>query len=96
MLILIFSAFKASRAPQADRAEEAPLFERSEFERRARSDEEHRVSMRSIGECMALRFWLLLPSTKVARAAKRRESFASDSHRIKQPIKPPYTDAADG
>jgi len=40
---LIFSAFKASRAPQAETAEEARVSERSEFPRRAVSGEEHRA-----------------------------------------------------
>ncbi len=36
-LLLIFSAFIASRAPQSETAEEARVFERSEFPRRAGS-----------------------------------------------------------
>jgi hypothetical protein len=40
--LLIFSAFKASRAPQAEMAEEARVSERSEFPRRAVSGEERR------------------------------------------------------
>ncbi|WP_139202769.1 hypothetical protein [Pseudoxanthomonas sp. GM95] len=53
-LLLIFSAFKASRAPQAETAEEARVSERSEFPRRAVSGAEHRAPMQSIGECQAL------------------------------------------
>lgn len=46
---------KASRAPQPDAAEEAPLSERSELGRRAASGEERRAPMRlhRIGECPA-------------------------------------------
>ena len=57
---------KASRAPQVDAAVEAPLFERSEFGRRAASAEEHRAPMRlhRIGSRPAQRFWLLLPRQK--------------------------------
>ncbi|WP_139202857.1 hypothetical protein [Pseudoxanthomonas sp. GM95] len=66
---LIFSAFKASRAPQAEMAEEARVFERSEFPRRAISDEEHRAPMRSIGECQALAVLLPFAKTKGRRAA---------------------------
>ncbi|WP_139202928.1 hypothetical protein [Pseudoxanthomonas sp. GM95] len=73
---MIFSAFKASRAPQAETAEEARVFERSEFPRRAVSGEEHRAPMRSIGECQALAVLLPFAKTKGSRAAKRRESSA--------------------
>jgi hypothetical protein len=76
-LLLIFSAFKASRAPELETAEEARVFERSEFPRRAVSSEEHRAPMRSIGECPALAVLLPFAKTKGSRAAKRRESFAS-------------------
>ena len=37
---------KASRASQGDEAEEAPLFERSEFGGRASSNEKHRAPIR--------------------------------------------------
>jgi hypothetical protein len=45
-LALASLSLKASRAPQADTAAEAPLFERSEFGRRAVSGEERRAPMR--------------------------------------------------
>ncbi|WP_139202784.1 hypothetical protein [Pseudoxanthomonas sp. GM95] len=77
--ILIFSAFKASRAPQAETAEEARVSERSEFPRRAVSGEEHRAPMQSIGECQAMAVLATFAKTKVARAAKRRESSRSST-----------------
>jgi hypothetical protein len=52
-LLLIFSAFKGSRAPQLETAEEARVSERSEFPRRAVSGEERRAPMGSIGERQA-------------------------------------------
>ena len=57
---------KASRAPQAGAAAEAPLFEHSEFGRRAASAEEHRAPMQlyRIGSRPDQRFWLLLPRQK--------------------------------
>jgi hypothetical protein len=82
--LVIFSALKASRAPQLQMAEEVRVSERSEFPRRAVCSEARRAPMRSIGERRALRFWLLLPSTKVARGAKRRESLVFGETAAKQ------------
>ncbi|WP_175485565.1 hypothetical protein [Pseudoxanthomonas sp. GM95] len=79
-LLLIFSAFKASRAPQAETAEEARVFERSEFPRRAVSGEEHRAPPHRGGGCQALPVLLPFAKTKGRRAAKPRESSALALH----------------
>ncbi|WP_139203016.1 hypothetical protein [Pseudoxanthomonas sp. GM95] len=77
-LLLILSSRKASRAPQAEMAEEARVFERSEFPRRAISAEEHREPPQRGGECPAKAVLLPFAATKGRRAAKRRESSALD------------------
>ena len=73
---LNFQRLKASRAPQAGAAVEAPLSERSEFGRRAAPGEERRAPMRfhRIGSCLAQAVLATFGKTKVARAF-RRESF---------------------
>jgi hypothetical protein len=73
-VILTHPSLKASRAPQAEAAEEAPLSERSEFGRRAASAEEHRAPMRSIGECPAKAVLLPFAKTKGSRADRRESS----------------------
>ena len=69
-VILIYPSRKASRAPQVEAAEEAPLSERSEFGRRAVPGEEHREPMgRShIGTRPATAALLTFDKTKVSRA----------------------------
>ena len=54
---------KACRASQAVAAEEAPMFERSEFGRRAATGEKRRGPMRlhRIGKRREQWFWLRLP-----------------------------------
>ncbi|WDS37373.1 hypothetical protein [Pseudoxanthomonas sp.] len=62
--ILIFSAFKASRAPQAEMAEEARMSERSEFRAvpfPARSTGHRCTASASVRR---QRFWLLFPRQK--------------------------------
>ncbi|WP_139202789.1 hypothetical protein [Pseudoxanthomonas sp. GM95] len=68
---MIFSAFKASRAPQAETAEEARVFERSEFPRRAVSGEEHRAPPQRGGECQAL---AVLATFAKHKSSSRREA----------------------
>ena len=58
-------------------AEEARVSERSEFPRRAISVEEHREPAQRAGECQALAVLATFAKTKVARAAKPRESSCS-------------------
>jgi len=64
---------KASRAPQAQAAEEAPLSERSEFGRRAAGGEERRAPMRlhRIGECQAKAVWFLCQDKRNSRKARK-------------------------
>ena len=67
---------KASRAPEADPAEELPMSERSEFGQRAGSGEERRAPMRlhRIGECPAKglfgSFLVLQKGTRTRQRAK--------------------------
>jgi hypothetical protein len=67
-------SLKASRAPQADTAVEAPLFERSEFGRRAVSGEERRAPMRlhRIGSRQAQTVLVPFAKTKGTRASARK------------------------
>ncbi|WP_267118176.1 hypothetical protein, partial [Xanthomonas sacchari] len=69
------SRLKASRAPEWRAAEEAPLFERSEFGRRAARREERRGPVRPYrtGSCQAGAVLVTFAKTKVTRA-RRRES----------------------
>jgi hypothetical protein len=71
-LHLIFQRLKASRAPELGRAEEAPLSERSEFGRRARSSEERRgpAAGRLVSAPAVL---ATFAKTKVARARRARK-----------------------
>ncbi len=70
-VLSIFQSLKASRAPEPDRAEEAPLSERSEFGRRARSGEERRgpAAGRLVSAPTVL---ATFAKTKVARASARK------------------------
>jgi hypothetical protein len=64
--LLIFSAFKASRAPQLDAAKEARMFERSEFRAvpfPARSTG-NRCGFIASASVRRKWFWLLLPKQK--------------------------------
>jgi hypothetical protein len=70
-LLLIFSAFKASRAPQADRVVEAPCLSVASLG--AVPDQTRSTGHRrqSGGECQAQAVLATFAKTKVARAVRR-------------------------
>ncbi|WP_207780890.1 hypothetical protein [Cognatiluteimonas telluris] len=61
--LLALQRLKASRAPEVAAAEEAPMFERSEFGRRATAAEERRAPPQA-ASVRSEWFWLLLPKQK--------------------------------
>ncbi|WP_394001159.1 hypothetical protein ACF3M1_12640 [Luteimonas sp. WGS1318] len=93
LLLLLRSAAssrKASRAPEADPAEELPMSERSEFGQRAGSGEERRALMRvhRIGECPAKgrfgSFLVLQKGTRTRQRAKALHLFPAFSCQAKR------------